>query len=298
MFKKFLSTLAVLAAMLIPSMAQQPQANDVPPTQPIFATNAKMTNGVAPGYWPTANATGLTLNISPGTSFFNTTIAFYAGGTLTMTNSTTNYVSLNESTGNPQTSTSNFSSGQFPVAIVVASGGNITTVTDVRTMFTQGAGGGSGACVAATSPIQVNGGAGPICSGTATVSSLITTIPLWFTVYYGSNTIQPSASFVYAAGPIGGVGYSVVVPSGCAGTLGHTVPTTTATASTAFTYVVIHSGTPTVLCTLTWGAGQSVATITGSGGTLVSGDDWELVGAASPDATLANIDTVLSGSTN
>ena len=45
----------------------------------------------------------------------------------------TNYVYLDESTGLPAVSSSSFVSGQFPVAIVVANGGNITSIIDVRT---------------------------------------------------------------------------------------------------------------------------------------------------------------------
>lgn len=299
MFKKLLSTIAVFAALLIPAMAQQPQANDIPPTQPIFATNAKMTNGVAPGYWPTAAATtGLTLNVSPGTSFFGGVLYFWNGSTpLTMTDNTTNYVYVSTSNGHPAFNTSGFTTGEFPVATVVTSGGNITSILDVRTFFQNIGGGGGGgiSCVGATFPIQVNGANTNVCSGTATLSIVGGTIPIWPTVYYGSNTIQPSANFVYAAGVIGGTGYSVTVPSGCAGTFGTTLPSTNATGSTALTYQDIT--TSTTLCTMTWAPGGHVATVTGSGGTLSSGDTWALIGAATPDSTLANISTVLGGST-
>ena len=299
MFKKLLSTIAVFAALLIPAMAQQPQANDIPPTQPIFATNAKMTNGVAPGYWPTAAATtGLTLHVSPGTSFFGGVLYFWNGLTpLTMTDNSTNYVYVDTSNGHPAFNTSGFTTGEFPVATVVTSGGNITSILDVRTFFQNIGGGGGGgiSCVGATFPIQVNGANTNVCSGTATLSIVGGTIPIWPTVYYGSNTIQPSANFVYAAGVIGGTGYSIPVPSGCAGTFGTTFPSTNATGSTALTYQDVT--TSTTLCTMTWAPGSHVATVTGGGGTLSSGDTWALIGAATPDSTLANISTVLGGST-
>lgn len=133
MFKKLLSILALSIASLLP--AQQPQANDLPPTQPIFKTNAEFVNGVAPGYWPTAAATGLTLNISAGTANCSG-IKNYSGGTLALTNSTTNYVYL-DTTNNciPTASTITFTASQIPVAIVVTSGGNITSIVDVRTPF-------------------------------------------------------------------------------------------------------------------------------------------------------------------
>lgn len=133
MFKKILTILALAVASLLP--AQQPQTNDLPPTQPIFATNAKYTNGVAPGYWPTANSTGLVLNISSGTANCSG-IVTYAGGMLTMTNNTTNYVYLDANNSCiPSVSTSVFTSSQIPLAQIITSGGNITAITDVRTMF-------------------------------------------------------------------------------------------------------------------------------------------------------------------
>jgi hypothetical protein len=135
MFKKILATIALAIAALLP--AQQPQAIEFPPPpQPIFKVNAEITNGVAPGYWPTANATGLVINLSSGTSFCNGSIQNYAGGTLTMTNGSTNYIYLDETNSCiPSVSTTVFGTNQFPVAIVVTSGGNVTSVTDVRTFF-------------------------------------------------------------------------------------------------------------------------------------------------------------------
>ena len=298
MFKKFLSTITLFMSLWIPVAAQQVQTDDIPPTQPIFATNAKYVNGISPGYWPTAAATtGLTLNVSSGTSFFTNTLYLYNGTpSLTMVNNTINYVYVSTSTGNPGSNTSGFTTGEFPVAKVTTSGGNITAIVDVRTFFQNIGGGGSGpACIGATSPIQVNGANTPVCSGTATISILGGTIPIWPTVYYGSNTVQPSSNFVYAAGVIGGTGYSVTVPDGCAGTFGATLPNTNATATTAITYQDIT--TSTTLCTLTYDSGTHVAVVTGAGGTLSSGDTWALIGAATPDTTLANISTVLGGTT-
>lgn len=132
MFKKIIAALILAVASLVYS--QQPQANDLPPTQPIFATNAKLVNGVAPGYWPTAASTGLTLNVSAGTSFFGSAVRQNGAQTLTMVNGT-NYVYLDSTTGALASSTSNFTTGQFPIAVVTASGGNITSILDVRTMF-------------------------------------------------------------------------------------------------------------------------------------------------------------------
>jgi hypothetical protein len=108
----------------------------------VFAANSEWVNGVAPGYWPTPGAS-LTLNISAGTAFCASSIVTYAGGTLTMTNSATNYVYLD--TGSscvPVSNTSGFSASNMPLAVVVASGGAITSITDTRTMFFQPGGAG------------------------------------------------------------------------------------------------------------------------------------------------------------
>ena len=128
--------------------AQQAQC----PTCPIFATNAKYVNGTAPGYAPTAGS-GLTLNLSSGTVNCANTIRTYAAGTLTMTNSTTNYVYL-DATSNcvPASNTSGFTSTTIPIATVVAAGGVITTITDNRTfgLASASAGGSLGATLTNT----------------------------------------------------------------------------------------------------------------------------------------------------
>ncbi len=112
--------------------AQQPQTQSAP----LFSANAKYTNGVAPGYAPTYAATGLTLNIGKGTSNCLGVLVEYAGGTLAMTNSTTNYVFLNAgSSCVPASNTSAFLSTDIWLYKVVTSGGNITSVDDVRTGF-------------------------------------------------------------------------------------------------------------------------------------------------------------------
>jgi hypothetical protein len=128
---------------LMPAMAQQPQASDVTNTEPLALLNAYMTNGVAPGYWPTAGA-GLTLNISAGTAFCGGTVINYAGGTLTMTNATNNIYLNTASSCVPAVKTTAFTSSDIPLAIVVAAGSVITTITDVRTPFFQGNTSGAG----------------------------------------------------------------------------------------------------------------------------------------------------------
>jgi hypothetical protein len=142
---KYLSRLLLALAFFAPVavFAQQPQAANTPPVAPIFDVNAKFIQGVAIGYAPTAGS-GLTLNLGPGTSFCAGAIVNYGptSGTLTMANSVTNYVYLDGSGGCvPAVSTSIFTCSTFPIAIVPASGGVITSITDVRTLFQSGCGG-------------------------------------------------------------------------------------------------------------------------------------------------------------
>jgi hypothetical protein len=114
--------------------AQQPQAHDVTHTEPLDARNVTLTNGVAPGYWPTAGS-GTTLNLSAGTAYCGNAVITYAGGTLTMAGAT-NYVYLNTASSCvPATNTSGFSSTTIPISEVTVSAGAITAITDVRTMF-------------------------------------------------------------------------------------------------------------------------------------------------------------------
>lgn len=113
--------------------AQQPQTPDAP----VFSANAKYVQGVGPGYWPTAGS-GLTLNIAAGTAYCGhpQTLVTYAGGSLTMTASTTNYVYLNPAAScAPASNTTGFAAGQIPIAKVVTGASSITTVTEARNWF-------------------------------------------------------------------------------------------------------------------------------------------------------------------
>jgi hypothetical protein len=147
--KKLLFLLFLLTAAL--SVAQQPQSH----TAPLFAVNAKYTNGVAPGYAPT-KGTGLTLNLGSGTTDCLGTLIEYAGGTLTMTDNTTNYVYLDPSSScAPTSSTSIFTSAHVWIAKVTTSGGAITAIDDVRTSFLAPGTGSSGiASITFSSPLS------------------------------------------------------------------------------------------------------------------------------------------------
>lgn len=127
-------TLALLIAILLETgigMGQQTSTG----TAPIFSTNAKYVNGVAPGYWPTAGA-GLTLNLAAGSAYCGNPPALvtYAAGTLTMVNAATNLVYLDPAnTCLPSVNqAANFAVGQIPIAKVVTAGNVITTITDMR----------------------------------------------------------------------------------------------------------------------------------------------------------------------
>jgi len=134
-----LVTVVAYCLLLTPyAFAQQPQAQA---GQPLYAVNAKYVQGVGPGYWPTAGSL-LTLNLSSGTAFCNNTIQTYAGGTLTLAANATNYVYLDS--GNscaPTSNTTGFASGAIPLAQVITSATAISSITDVRTMFSTKSGG-------------------------------------------------------------------------------------------------------------------------------------------------------------
>jgi hypothetical protein len=113
-----------------PLHAQSPQTN----VAIDFRTNSGWTNGVAPGYRPSAG-TGLTLNIGPGTAACGIPIT-YAGGTLTLADNSTNYVYLNaDSSCGPNYKTTAFTALDTQIAVVVTASGAITSIADVRSPF-------------------------------------------------------------------------------------------------------------------------------------------------------------------
>lgn len=113
-----------------------PQTHDVNFTEPLQQINASWVNGIAPGYWPRGAGTGLTVNVGPGFVMCDGTPTGYSGGTLTMTNSTTNYIYLDHSSScAPTVSTSAPGCSDVTIATVVAAGGNLASITDTRTPF-------------------------------------------------------------------------------------------------------------------------------------------------------------------
>lgn len=132
--KRFLFLLATGYWLLSPALhAQQPTS-----TAPLFVANSQYLQGRTWADYKTSAGSGLTLNIAAGTAFCGSPPGpvAYAGGTLTMTNAATNYVYLNPAASCvPASNTTGFAAGVIPVAQVVAAGGVITGVTDVRTWF-------------------------------------------------------------------------------------------------------------------------------------------------------------------
>jgi len=114
---------------------QQPQAQS---GQPIYSVNAKFVQGVGPGYWPTAGS-GLTLNLAAGTVTCDSTNVSYAGGTVSLAASSTNYVFLDQSNAcAPASNTTGFTDVTIPVATVTTNATSIVAVTDLRTWFNGG----------------------------------------------------------------------------------------------------------------------------------------------------------------
>ncbi len=144
--KSFITSIVLCVLLtaycLLPAgFAQQPQTQAV---QELFPVNAKYVQGFGPGYWPTAGS-NLTLNLAPGTAVCSNIVITYAGGTLTLAPSATNYVYLNTSNNCvPASNTTGFSATTIPIATVVTNGTAISSITDDRTLFVSGGAGGSG----------------------------------------------------------------------------------------------------------------------------------------------------------
>ena len=130
----FLFLLSPIPCPLSPVLhAQQPTS-----TAPLFEVNSHYLGGRTWADYKASAGTGLTLNIAAGTAFCGSPPArvVYAGGTLTLTASQTNYVYLDPAaTCAPAFNITGFAVGQIPLAKVVTGASTITTVTDVRTWF-------------------------------------------------------------------------------------------------------------------------------------------------------------------
>jgi Repeat of unknown function (DUF5907) len=182
--------------------AQQPTT-----TTSMTKTNAQWVQGVGPGYWPTAGS-GLSISVAAGTAFCGGAIQTFAGGPLSLTPSTTNYVYLDPASScAPSVNTAGFTAGVIPIAIVTSSASSVTGITDVRTEFVAS---GSAAVAAGSCPsnqfVTAIGSAAPTCvqpsfsnlSGTAAVTQLPLATPA-------------SAGILQLSGDISGSGASPVV---------------------------------------------------------------------------------------
>ncbi|MGD1100849.1 MAG: hypothetical protein ABSA59_02190, partial [Terriglobia bacterium] len=76
------------------------------------------------------------MNLAPGTAVCSNTVRTYAGGTLTLAPSATNYVYLDPSQNcAPASNTTGFTTASIPIARVVTTSTAISSITDVRTLF-------------------------------------------------------------------------------------------------------------------------------------------------------------------
>jgi hypothetical protein len=128
--------LLLLTFNLQPStlFCQQPTS-----TAPLFQVNSQYLQGRTWADYKLSAGSGLTLNVAAGTALCGNPPAAitYAGGTLTMTNTATNYVYLDPAASCiPASNTTGFSAGKIPLGTVTAAGGAITGVSDVRTWLT------------------------------------------------------------------------------------------------------------------------------------------------------------------
>jgi len=131
--------LLLSAFCLLPTVltAQQPTS-----TAPLFVANSQYLQGRTWADYKASAGAGLVLNIAAGTAYCGNppVPVFYAGGTLTLTASQTNYVYLNPAAMcAPAFNIAGFAVSQIPLAKVVTGASAISSVTDVRSWFTPSA---------------------------------------------------------------------------------------------------------------------------------------------------------------
>lgn len=127
---RLMTCLFVIPFAAIRLLAQQGFTQNAP----IYAVNSQYVQGVAPGFWPTAGG-GLVLNLASGTASCGNSTAQYAGGTLTLTASTTNYVYVDPVACLPTFNTAGFPANAVPLATVSTGASSISAVLDQRTWF-------------------------------------------------------------------------------------------------------------------------------------------------------------------
>jgi len=121
---------------------------------------------------PYVDGGGLTLGVDAGVALIGTTPTIIGGQQVSLTAKATNYVLLNLSSGLVQVNTTGFTSGNYPIAIVVTHSTGIIALTDWRPdVPAAGPGGGGGSAPGgSTGDIQYNNG-GAFGGSAATVTS-------------------------------------------------------------------------------------------------------------------------------
>jgi hypothetical protein len=142
-------------------------------------------------------------------------------------------------------------------------------------------------------PITATSGAGGAGNSVTTAVALkngipaaaATPLPSVFATFVPG--LQTSNNQVYLAVPIT---TATSIPFGCTGTYaGGTVAAAGTTVFTVVRHAASINGTADTSCTLTWSASGTAAVVTGNGDYYAPGDWMFIVGAATPDAALANI---------
>ncbi len=137
--KRILGLVALFALSAQAQVDLNNNRND-PQVQGIAQTSSGGTGSATGfGYTPRKTGTSLTLTLVAGKAYCSgsPSVATYAGGTLTMTASATNYVYLNPAASCvPAVKTTAFTATDIPIAVVTTSGSAITTIVDQRTAFT------------------------------------------------------------------------------------------------------------------------------------------------------------------
>jgi hypothetical protein len=125
--------LAVIFGASFVAFGQAPQTQTAPP----FAASANYVRGWSPSYSYDQTSSGLTFKMQGGTNFACGSLVNYAGGSITLAASSTNYVYLDTTAScAPAVSTTVFALGtQVPLYVVVTGSSTVTTISDVKTMF-------------------------------------------------------------------------------------------------------------------------------------------------------------------
>lgn len=193
--------LLVIIALLASCFAQQPQT-----TNPLSGTNAKYSQGVSYGYMPIPSTASLSLPLGAGTCFTATpSRVAYAGATLTLTASQTNYVYLDSSCAVQQNTTGYPAASIVPIGSFTTNGAGVTSYNDDRDFARISSAGGSGT----VSNCATNGSIAYYASSGTTVSCVGTDLT------FATNTLTAGASLIVDLSAITSTaGFKVPVKAG------------------------------------------------------------------------------------